>query len=190
MEFIYRIFDYDKELFLYLNSKHITWLDPIMLGLSSFTSWILVCLAIIALMIYRGGRWRFIAPVFMLLNVGMNAAVNNIVKWIVERPRPLHVELWQDTIHVIEKYEESFSFFSGHSSNSFTMVVFASLYFRNKTFSILTVAWALAVAYSRIYVGKHYPIDIICGIFVGIFMGYFGTKIFEVFKKKKLEPKL
>lgn len=190
MKTIYKIFDYDKELFLYLNSKHAEWLDPIMLVLSSFTSWILVCVVIICLMIYKGGKWRFTAPLALLLTIGVNAALNNFVKFLVERPRPIHVEAWQGIIYAIEEYERSYSFYSGHSSNSFAMAVFALLYFRNKAFTCIAILWATAVAYSRIYLGKHYPIDIATGIICGVVVGMFCYKLFERYQRKKLKPEL
>ena len=190
METIYRIFDYDKELLLYFNGKHADWLDPFMLALSSFTSWSIVCAIIIGIMIYKEGKWRFTAPIALLVTIGVNAALNNVVKHIIERPRPIQVEAWKGVLHAIEKYEQSYSFYSGHSSNSFAMVVFAILYFRNKAFTCISILWALAVAYSRIYLGKHYPIDIVTGIVVGSIVGVICYKLFEFYQKKKLEPKL
>lgn len=190
MKFIYKIFDYDKELFLYLNGKHSEWLDPIMLLLSSATVWALVCLVIVCLMIYKGGRWRFSAPLALLLTIGVNSTLNNLVKFLVERPRPIHVEAWHGVIYAIEKYERSYSFYSGHSSISFALAVFALLYFRNKMFTCLAILWASAVAYSRIYLGKHYPIDVVTGILCGIMVGIFCYKLFELYQKKKLNPKI
>lgn len=188
METVYKIFDYDKELLLYINSKHTEWLDPIMLLLSSFTTWIIVCIAIMALMIYKGGRWRFYAPIGLLITIGANAAINNIIKNIVARPRPIHVEAYKGIIHSIETYERSYSFYSGHSSNSFAMILFAILYFRNKTFTCFSLLWAIAVAYSRMYLAKHYPIDVFTGIIVGSIVGIICYKLFESFQEKKLRP--
>ena len=186
MEILYRIADWDKEVFLYINSKNVAWLDPIMLALSSFTSWIIVCALIIGFMIYKGGKWRFSAPVFMLLTIGLNSLFNNLIKLLIARPRPLHVEAWEGIIHAIEANETTFSFFSAHSSNSFSMAVFSLLFFRNKVYSCAIIIWAALVAYSRIYVGKHYPVDVMVGIAFGIMMGFLCYKVFDKYKDRKL----
>lgn len=186
MEILYRIADWDKEVFLFINSQHISWLDPVMLALSSFTSWVSVCILIIIYMLYRGGRWKITAPLFMLLTIGLNSGINHLIKLIIARPRPLQVEAWQGIIHAIEEYETSYSFFSAHSSNSFSMAVFSLLYFKNKKYSYIITIWAALVAYSRIYVGKHYPVDVLCGIAFGIVMGFLCFKLFERYKGTRL----
>lgn len=186
MDVLYKIADWDKEIFLFINGQHISWLDPIMLGLSSFVSWICMCVLIIMYMLYKGGRWRFVAPLFMLLTIGLNSGINHLVKLIIARPRPLHVEVWQGIIHAIEEYETSYSFFSAHSSNSFSMAVFSLLFFRNKMYGCFILLWATLVAYSRIYVGKHYPMDVFCGIAFGIMMGFLCFKLFERYKESRL----
>lgn len=187
MDILYRIVDWDKEVFLFVNSQHISWLDPVMLALSSFTTWVSVCILIVLYMLYRGGRWKITAPLFMLLTIGINSGVNHLVKLLIARPRPLQVEAWQGIIHAIEEYETSYSFFSAHSSNSFSMAVFSLLYFRNKTYSYLILIWATLVAYSRIYVGKHYPVDVLCGIAFGIMMGFLCFKLFGYYKENRLK---
>ncbi len=180
------IIDWDKELLLYLNSKHYDWLDPIMLGLSSFTSWTIVCLLIIFFMIYKGGVWRKSAPVFLVFSVGACIVLTNILKLFVARARPIHIEAWSDILHAIEEYESSYSFFSSHSSSSYCMAVFSLLFFRNKIYTCAILSWATAVAYSRIYLAKHYPLDILCGMAFGIMIGILGYKIFERYKASRL----
>lgn len=188
MEIFYRILNKDKELFLYINSKHKEWLDPIMLGLSSFEMWIIVCIIILGVMAYKNGHWRIVPPAAMLITIGLNSLINNLIKIIVARPRPLHIAEWNEFIHAIEEYDASYSFFSAHSSNSFSMAVFSLLYFRNKIYSCVILLWATAVAYSRIYVGKHFPIDVVCGIAFGVMMGIMCYKIFDSYRLKRLKP--
>lgn len=122
----------------------------------------------------------------MLLTIGLNSGINHLIKLIIARPRPLQVEAWQGIIHAIEEYETSYSFFSAHSSNSFSMAVFSLLYFKNKKYSYIITIWAALVAYSRIYVGKHYPVDVLCGIAFGIVMGFLCFKLFERYKETRL----
>lgn len=180
-----RLIEWDKRFFLYLNGKHYDWLDPIMLGLSSFLSWILVCALIVVVMIYKAKSNKLLAPFFILLSIGINSLINNGIKIFIGRPRPIHRDAWHDIIHAIEEYETSYSFFSAHSSNSFCLAVFSLMFFKNKLYSYAILIWATVVAYSRIYLGKHYPFDVLCGIGFGIIMGFVGYKIYEYYNKKR-----
>lgn len=180
-----QILSLDKELFLYVNSKHEAWLDPIMLILSSFAMWIIVFLLIVSFLIYRTKKNKFKPVLGLVFTMGINAGINYIVKILVARPRPLNVEEWNGVIHAIEKSDVSYSFYSAHSSNSFAIAVFSLLYIKNKLYSALVLLWALIVAYSRLYVGKHYPIDIVCGIIFGSLIGYCGYKLFNFYMTKK-----
>lgn len=185
MEIIYRIIDKDKELFLFLNSKNATWLDPIMLALSSYIGWIVVFLVMLAIIFYAGGLWRKTASAFFILTVGASALITKIVKEIVARPRPIHNQAWEDMIHAIEKYETSYSFFSSHSATTFAMATFFFLFFKKKKiYGTIALLWAGIVAYSRIYLAKHFPMDIFCGILCGIIVGIIGYKLFEYYKSR------
>lgn len=181
-----RFLEWDKELFLYLNSKHSAYLDPVMLFLSSYTDWIIVSLLMLALIYFKGGIWRKTASAFFLISLGGCVLFTNIIKEIIQRPRPIHNTAWDDIIHAIEDFDSSFSFFSSHSATTFTMAVFFFLFFRiNKLYGCIAIFWAAAVAYSRIYLGKHYPFDVFCGTLFGILMGILGYKLFEYYKKKR-----
>lgn len=187
---LYKLIEWDKELFLFLNSKHIGWLDPVMLVLSSYPCWIVVCLTMVAIIYFRGRERDLLATVFFLVSTGCSALLTNLVKFVIGRPRPIHNTDWGDTIHAIEKYSTSSSFFSSHSATTFTMAVFFFLFFRsNKLFGWIAILWAATVAYSRIYLAKHYPFDVFCGIVFGSLIGILGYKLYEYYKKKneKLE---
>ncbi|MBK5719432.1 phosphatase PAP2 family protein [Dysgonomonas sp. Marseille-P4677] len=181
-----KLLEWDRELFLFLNSKHIDWLDPIMLFFSSYTGWILVFLLMSAFIYFKAEIWKKTGVFFFSLSTGLSALFTNIIKLIIERPRPIHNETWQDTIHAIEKFSDSFSFFSSHSATTFTMAVFFLLFFRKKKiYGVIALVWATIVAYSRIYVAKHYPFDVLVGILFGIMIGILGYKLFQNFKEKK-----
>lgn len=181
-----KIIEWDKELFLLLNGKHVDWLDPVMLFLSSYLNWFLVFFILLALIYRKSNEWKRTASFFFISSIAASALLTNIIKRIIERPRPIHNELWQGTIHAIEKYSNSFSFFSSHSATTFTMAIFFLLLFREKKlYGILATIWATLVAYSRIYVAKHYPSDVLIGIFFGTIVGILGYMMFEQFKKRK-----
>lgn len=179
--------DWDKNLFLYLNSKHSVYLDPIMLFLSSDIGWTLVSLLLLGVTYFKGGVYKKAASLFFLIALGACALLTNIIKEIVQRPRPIHNAAWNNTIHAIEDFDNSYSFFSSHSATTFTMAIFFFLFFRmkNKLYGYVAIFWASTVAYSRIYLAKHYPSDVICGILFGIAMGILGYKLFEYYIKKQ-----
>lgn len=183
---IQKLLEWDKELFLFLNGKHVDWLDPIMLFLSSYTSWIIGFLIMAALIYFKSKEWKIIGAFFFVLSTAASALLTNIIKLIIQRPRPIHNEMWVNTIHAIEKHSDSFSFFSSHSATTFTMATFFLLFFRkNKMSGVIAIVWATIVAYSRIYVAKHYPLDVFVGILFGIMVGFLGYKLFQIYIKKK-----
>lgn len=185
MEIIYRIIDKDKELFLFLNSKHVPWIDPFMLALSSYQGWVIVCLLMLVILYTNGGTRKKLVAAFYLMTVGLSALITKIVKEIVARPRPIHNEEWESMIHAIEKYETSYSFFSSHSATTFAMAVFFYLFFKHKRlYGVIALLWATIVAYSRIYLAKHFPIDIFCGIVCGIFCGIVGYRLYKYYLRK------
>ncbi|MDU1903506.1 MAG: phosphatase PAP2 family protein [Dysgonomonas sp.] len=177
--------EWDRELFMYLNSKNVEWLNPVMSFLSAYISWALVCLGIILFIIYKDRMKGTAASFFLLLGVGINSLVNNLIKVMFMRPRPGNEPLLDEIIHQLEDAGTSYSFFSAHSSNSICLALFTTLYFRNKYYGIFIFAWAFTVAYSRIYVGKHYPLDVICGILFGFFTGWFGFWLYKNYDKRK-----
>lgn len=184
-----KLIEWDRELFLFLNGKHIDWLDPVMLFLSSYTNWFLACFIMLVVIYWKAKDWKKTSSFFFMLSIGVSALLTNIIKLIIGRPRPIHDKAWEATIHAIEKYSESFSFFSSHSATTFTMAVFFFLFFRkNRFYGILALIWAALVAYSRIYVAKHYPFDVIVGIIFGTMIGMLGFWAFERFKKKQDIP--
>lgn len=181
-----KLIELDQQLFLFLNSKNIGWLDPVMLFLSSYFCWTLVFILMAGIIYWKSESWKKTSTLFFMLSVGMSALLTNLIKLVIERPRPIHNEAWKGVIHAIERYSTSYSFFSSHSATTFAMSAFFLLCFkRNKLYGILAIIWSTMVAYSRIYVAKHYPFDVLVGILFGTTIGIFGYLLLEQFKKRK-----
>lgn len=179
----------DHELFLALNSNHSPYLDRFMVLVSSKILWTIVLL-FIAFIIYRN-RKRIIDVVFYFLSVFTAIGLTYIVKFFILRPRPIHIEAWEGKIHAIGSYsKEHYSFFSSHASSSFAIAIFAFLILKTKRlYGIIAIIWATLVSYSRIYIGKHFPGDVMIGILVGSFVSYLGYLLL-VKKGNSLESKL
>lgn len=156
--------------------------------ISSYTFWVSFFLIVAFFLIRNDKYWGVRASFFLLLGIGVNSLINNILKVIILRPRPGNNESIKDLVHLLEKADASYSFFSAHSSNSFCLAMFVALYFKNTYLRISLFVWATVVAYSRIYVGRHYPLDVIVGICFGLMSGYVCYRFYAKYKRKKLLP--
>jgi len=134
-------------------------------------------LLILILWFYKARGFAFLIAVAAF--VGLNDFISHhIIKEIVARPRPCHA---LPDFQFITNCSNSFSFPSNHASNLFTAATLTSLCFKNLTFLAYTAA--LLVGYSRVYLGVHYPSDVLGGAVLGIVMGVLGYKLY-----KKIRP--
>ncbi len=165
----------DQELFLFLNGLHADWLDPIMWWFSDKLIWVPLYIFILFLII-RKYQWRSVG---ILLSVALLiAASDQISVWFkltVERARPTHTEELKPLIHTLNNYFGGpYGFVSSHASNSFALATFTSLFLAPyyKYYRISAFIWAALVSYSRIYLGVHFPGDILCGAILGVLLAH------------------
>lgn len=139
-------------------------------------------------------NWRVI---FVFLFFGIVVALGDrisvqLFKEVFERLRPCHNPLIKDVVHTVyEHCGGKFGFVSSHATNSFALAVFSGMIFR-KSFRfvmLIMLFWAVLVSYSRIYVGVHFPLDIICGALLGVGIAFFVFWLFK-FANQKLKLKL
>ena len=169
----------DREVFIYLNSLGTETWDPFWEFITKQVSWIPV-FAIILYLAFKRLGWRH-----ALLVVGMVAVLllltdqtTNLIKNGVQRLRPGSNPELEGLIRAIQK-RRSFSFISGHASNSMAVAFFLYRvlhpYLKYMGFFFL---WPLIFAYSRIYLGLHYPGDILMGYLYGLFTGWLVLKLY------------
>ncbi len=188
---IEEIIDFDKVLFLYLNSLGSKSFDFFWLLITNkFLNFIIYFSLLFA--VYRRYGITKARNIFLLvlILIGMVDQTTNLSKFFFERPRPCY----DDQISLLSRLVSSrcggkFSFFSAHASNSFALAIFFSFIFKNfKFIRVLIVFFASLIAYSRVYIGVHYPLDIIFGAIVGVFFSityihfinkYFKNRIFN-----------
>ena len=166
---------FDRQLFLTLNQVGIPAFDPLFLLLSSTYTNVLVYL-LIALFLTRKKGWKsFLAlTLTILLMITFTDQVTNIFKSGFERLRPCYDPLVKDMVRLVKaSCGGRYGFFSGHASNSFALATFFFLLVRKKypSLGILLLLLATAIAYSRVYLGVHFPLDIVCGSIFGIGSG-------------------
>ncbi len=105
----------------------------------------------------------------------------NFFKYGVQRFTPCHDIEVNQLMRLVKSYcGGKFGYFSAHAASSFAVATFFSLLFKTKVkyIGFLLVLWALLVAYSRIYIGVHFPLDVLSGAGVGVFFGWVFIQLF------------
>ncbi len=176
------LIELDKALFVYLNSLGSENYDLIWLFITDKKSSIPLYLILIYFLCKKFLLKDLFKYLFItLLLILFTDQISGFFKDYFERLRPCHDQEINSYIRIVKQgCGGLFGFFSSHAANSFGLATFFYLTLKNYSnlFKYLFL-WALIVSYSRIYVGVHFPIDIISGIYFGIFSGYIFSLIFS-----------
>ena len=174
-----KIISVDKELFLFLNNLGSTQFDCFWLYITKQINWTPFFLILLYL-VYRKLRWKKLLIVILLVILILLCTDQtcNFFKNLVQRLRPCTNI---DFVGIMRnlKPSDTFSFFSGHAANSAAVAVFLYLILKNyyKYFGLIII-WPLLFAYSRIYLGLHYPLDILTGYLFGTIFGILGYNLY------------
>lgn len=165
--------DVDADLLLWLNSKHSGFFDNVMFFVSGRWEWIPLYAVLLGFIVWKY-RWKslwIILAVAVLITLSDQLA--NFLKATVKRPRPCKdPEIGYMVLLVNDYCRGTYGFISGHAANSFALATFISLLFRNRWITAGMIFWAAVVSYSRVYLGVHYPGDIICGALLGVLLAW------------------
>lgn len=164
-----KLLNWDQDLLIYLNSLGSEQTDVFWLITTSFITWIPLFLFIIILLfqVYNRKELRWVLLSYMSMLIFLTIVIF-IVKESVGRFRPINDISINGVLRIISSPTD-YSFFSGHAASSFSIIMLAVLFLKRKIKWIgFLFIWPLLFSFSRMYLGVHYPIDIIVGALVGV----------------------
>lgn len=182
---IEKILSLDTELLIYLNNLGSTQYDGLWLMITRQLNWLPLFLLLLYLIFQKlGAKQTLYLLLFVAVLITFTDQVTNLFKNGFQRLRPCANPEVSPLIRVVQ-FRGSYSFFSGHAANSMAVATFIyCILHRYYKYFYLLFLWPLIFAYSRIYLGLHYPLDIFCGYLFGIFSGFMFYKIYQTIQKK------
>jgi undecaprenyl-diphosphatase len=180
-----KILSLDTELLIFLNGLGSERYDSLWLIITQQLYWTPFFLVLLFFIYKKLGLKQ---TVYLILAIAVlitfTDQVTNVFKNGFQRLRPCSNPEINTIIRVVQS-RTSFGFFSGHASNSMAVTVFIYSVMRSQyKYMYLLFLWPIIFAYSRIYLGLHYPLDILSGYLFGIFSGYSVFKIYQIVQKK------
>ena len=164
----------DKELLLWLNSHNTPFWDVIMMFFTRKEFWIPLYLLLLYQIYKVKGKealWWILGAFFLIFLCDQIST--QLFKNVFERFRPSHDPSLEGIVNLVSGYKGGrYGFVSSHATNSFGFALFTSLLFRNRLYTLFIFSWSLLVIYTRIYLGVHFPGDVIGGMILGLILGY------------------
>lgn len=182
-----RIIDLDKSLFIFLNNLGSQPFDGIWLLVTKQFNWAPFFLILLYILYKKIGlKSTGIALITIALLIAFTNEITDLIKFSVQRTRPCNDEEIKHLIRIV-KASDTYSYFSGHAANSTAAMMFVFLLLRQYyKYTYLIFLYPLIFAYSRIYLGLHFPLDIISGYIFGSITGILFYKLYQ-FAIRKFE---
>ena len=184
---IQRLVDIDKQVMLALNGSDSLYMDGVMKVYTSTAVWIPVAVVLLFVVLknnsLRGSLLTILAVVLTI--VACDQVSSHLIKPLVGRLRPCNDPSIMHLIDTVNGYRSgSYSFTSSHACNSFGIFTIVSLLIRNRTLSLSLLLWAVINSFSRIYLGVHFPGDILCGALLGTALAGAIYAVYNFVRKK------
>jgi undecaprenyl-diphosphatase len=153
-----------------------------MSAISGKVIWAPLYLAILIYLAYKYKRKFFLILIFIIAAVAMADQFSvQLFKNVFHRLRPCHEPAIQDLIHLVNgECGGLYGFVSSHAANSFNVALLSLMFIRKRWYTMAILLWASVICYSRVYLGVHYPGDVICGAMLGSLIGWGAYKLYEI----------
>ncbi len=181
----------DIRLLLFLNGFHNDFFDVFFSFITATVPWIPLYLLLIALFVFKKKENRWKRLLILIIGVALLVASTDMLsarffKPVFERLRPCHDPRLEGLVHIVDGHcGGMYGFISSHAANLFGIATFMCLLLRDKyRYTWLLFIWAAVIGYSRIYLGVHFPGDVICGAVVGLLLGWLWAKFTMMLESK------
>lgn len=182
----------DHELFVFLNGLHHPFWDKVMVTASDKYLWIPFYALLLGFLLYQFRRKSYLLLPAIALTIGAADSISSaLLKPLVGRLRPCHDASLNQLIYLANGCGGSFGFVSSHAANSFGLAMLVSLILepRYNWLKLLLFGWAALVSYSRIYLGAHFPGDVLGGALLGCLAAYVFGSLFRKLAGRKFPVK-
>lgn len=188
-----QLIEQDEALFLFLNNLGTETWDRLWLIITNKLTFVPLY-ALLLFVVYKklGFKTLLLLTIVIAAMITFTDQITNLFKYVlVKRPRPCREEDLQPIMRFIAERCGRYGFFSGHAANSMAAAIFGGMLLKPyyKKLIFILILWSMIVAYSRIYVGVHYPLDIICGMLFGAIAG-FGFYKLQGYLRNQFRAKL
>ena len=160
---------WDTNLFLFINGAHASFFDSFMFLVSNKLVWIPLYASVLYVLIRHWKKEAIWLVLALILCIVISDQISSgILKDLVKRLRPSHAEDLKGLVHLVKGYAGGkYGFASSHASNAAGFALLSALLLKRRIYTYSIVAWAFITGYSRIYLGVHYPLDILGGFLIG-----------------------
>ena len=170
-----KIQDMDMQVLSLFNGSDNIMLDQVVQILTSGLTWIPLYVMLFFVVMRNNetmGQIALVVGSAIFCVLFADGLVDGIIKQLAERWRPSNDPTFKYMVQVVDDIRpKGYSFCSAHAANTMSLAVFFSLLIRSKMLTITLVIWSLINCWTRLYLGVHYPSDILCGMMIGIIVG-------------------